>query len=81
MADAETAPKPQHTAKRTAFRLTLRQCKAARHSGASYAGAQGKPIYRVEILWIRRSAALGSVSSRAVARVGSCATGTAAGST
>jgi integrase len=51
MTDADTAPEPQHAAKRTAFRLTLRQCKAARHSGTSYAGAQGKPVFRVEILW------------------------------
>jgi integrase len=51
MADAVPDPKPQHAAKRTAFRLTLRQCKAAGHSGTSYAGAQGKPVFRVEILW------------------------------
>jgi integrase len=51
MTDADTAPESQHAAKRTAFRLTLRQCKAARHSGTSYAGAQGKPVFRVEILW------------------------------
>ncbi len=44
-------PKPQHAAKRTAFRLTLRHCKAARHSGTSYESAQGKPVFRVEILW------------------------------
>jgi hypothetical protein len=41
----------QHGAKGTAFRLTLRQCMAARHSGATYTGANGKPVFRVEILW------------------------------
>ncbi|MFL6232080.1 MAG: Arm DNA-binding domain-containing protein, partial [Thermoanaerobaculia bacterium] len=51
MNDADTDPKPQHAAKPTAFRLTVRQCKAARHSGTSYMGAQGKPVFRVEILW------------------------------
>ncbi len=51
MTDASPALRPQHAAKRTAFRLTLRQCKAARHSGTSYMGAQEKPVFRVEILW------------------------------
>ncbi len=41
----------EHVAKGTAFRLTLRQCEAARHSGTSYMGANGKPVFRVEILW------------------------------
>jgi integrase len=51
MTDPNPDSRPQHAAKRTAFRLTLRQCKAARHSGTSYTGAQGKPVFRVEILW------------------------------
>ncbi|HSS52509.1 MAG TPA: site-specific integrase [Thermoanaerobaculia bacterium] len=51
MTDANPDLGPAHAPKRTAFRLTLRQCKAARHGGTSYIGAQGKPVFRVEILW------------------------------
>lgn len=59
MSDADTDPKTQHAPKPTAFRLTVRQCKAARHSGTSYMGAQGKPIFRVEILWDSDARGLG----------------------
>jgi integrase len=59
MADANHDSSPKHAAKRTAFRLTLRECKAARHSGTSYTTKKEKTVFRVEVLWDSEMRGLG----------------------